>query len=168
MTRRRHPHIRPDGRPRSRLGEFVILFERTHDRTPGIWLAFEADALAFARQIPKEQWPQRRGARLLWEQLRWNRADLKGAPDGTGVKLNDHLIGLYARAFMLIHPEYWGIFGIRPLRSAKKPPRGRESRDPDVTQAEFIFPDAEQAAADEALVEILTKGKNDGRAPDPG
>jgi len=156
--------LAPARPPRSRLEEILRDVATFHRANPRVWELFcSFGQRAAERDNPGNGGLRTYGARMIWERIRWEvNVELRGI-DGTRVRLNDHYVAYYARAFMMRYPEYAGLFKPRKLSSARKPPRGRESIDPDLTQHELLFEEGEMVA-DEHLRGIF----GDGRAPDPG
>lgn len=145
----------PARRPRSRLDELLRDTIRYHVKNPVVWKLFCRFALRAAQGTSDPRF-KAYGARLIFERIRWEvNVELFGV-DGTRLRLNDHYSSYYGRAFELCYPEHAGLFRKRELKSAKRPPRGRESVDPDLTQHELLF-EAGETVADEALRGVFAR-----------
>lgn len=137
--------------PRSRLEEFLRDVAVFHRENPEVWRLFCRFALRAAERDSDGAGLRSYGARMIWERIRWEvNVEVRGI-DGTRLRLNDHYIAYYSRAFLLRYPQHAGLFRPRKLASAKKPPRGRpESVEPDLSQFELLFDEGE-VVADEAI-----------------
>ncbi len=142
-------------RPRTRQDEIVIRLDAFAEANPNVEPLFDRLMIRAIERDPEGPRKKRWGARMIWEMIRWE-VNIQTEPvDGTRIRLNDHFIAYYARAFLLKYPEHQGIFRLRPLKSANRPPRNRpETVDPDLAQEELLFDDG-NARADEVVRRIF-------------
>lgn len=140
--------------PRSRLEEILRDVKAYHRANPVVWRLFCRFGLRAAERDAGTDGMRAYGARMIWERIRWEvNVELRGV-DGTRLRLNDHYVAYYARAFMIRFPRYQGLFNLRKLTSAKKPPRGRETVNPDLDQLQLLFEEGE-LVADELIRDIF-------------
>lgn len=130
---------------RSRLEQILGHVARYHRANPAVWRLFVRFGLRAAERGAGEEL-RTYGARMIWERIRWEvNIELRGV-DGTRLKLNDHYVAYYARAFMIRYPAHAGLFNLRKLTSAQRPPRRGETVNPDLDQLEMLFSEGETFA----------------------
>ena len=99
---------------KTRYDELVEQFKAFHDEHPEVWVLFKRFAFQMIGKGFKNYSAQAIICRIRWE------ADAGG--DGTSqFKINNNFYPLYARWFMINHPEHDGFFRTRKQKSKDAP-----------------------------------------------
>lgn len=96
----------------------LLAFLSFHAMHPEVYVLVERFALQAHRARSRDEVTRlgaspHYGIRMVWERVRWEVAIETARTDA--FKLNDHFHALYARLFLLHHPECAGLFALRRL-----------------------------------------------------